>query len=259
MNRASLAGRIWYETSVPVFLERFILPALATVLIGVILLNPLKLDFQQQASLAIAVIAIAYFVGHTVHRLNQERKGAAEIHAKDSSVGKIEASDVLLSPNGGSLPILEIGDSGAMLAWGGPSGSPMFNFFNDSKLIIERINGKVAVSTRIRGASGTIAEIIRNEWKLRPSLVWDKNFNVNALEVKDDDGYIVLQVVALSDRIRLQAVWRDTEGHSLAIIKSHDPARPGGRMVLNRPIPESVIEPMFVYPSDSHFGELVKQ
>jgi uncharacterized membrane protein len=73
MDRASLAERIWYDSAVPVFLERFILPALATVLIGVILLNPLKFDWQQQISLAIAVVALAYFVGHTVHRTNEAR------------------------------------------------------------------------------------------------------------------------------------------------------------------------------------------
>ena len=71
MDRASLRERIWYETSVPVFLERFVLPALATVLIGVILLNPFKFDWQQQTALAIVVVALAYFFGHTVHLHNQ--------------------------------------------------------------------------------------------------------------------------------------------------------------------------------------------
>src|SRR5712692_5211100 len=72
MNRASLAQRTWYETSVPVFLERFLLPVLAAVLIGVILLNPFKFDRQQQGSLAVAVIALAYFVSRTVHRTKDE-------------------------------------------------------------------------------------------------------------------------------------------------------------------------------------------
>jgi hypothetical protein len=73
MDRPTFWGRVWCETSVPVFLERFILPALATVLIGVILLNPLKVDWQQQTSLAVAVVALAYFVGHTVYKNNQRR------------------------------------------------------------------------------------------------------------------------------------------------------------------------------------------
>jgi hypothetical protein len=74
MDRASLAGRIWYESSVPVFLERFVLPVLATALIGVIVLNPFRFDWQQQLSLAIAVVAFAYFVGHSVHKLNNPPK-----------------------------------------------------------------------------------------------------------------------------------------------------------------------------------------
>ena len=77
MSRASLAERIWYETSVPVFLERFVLPALVTVLIGVILLNPFKFDWQQQIALAIVVVGLAYFVGHTVHLRNEASKPTA--------------------------------------------------------------------------------------------------------------------------------------------------------------------------------------
>jgi hypothetical protein len=70
-GRTSLGGRIWYETSVPVFLEKFVLPLLAAAFIGVILLNPFKLDWQQQLSLAIAVVALAYFFAHSVHKTNR--------------------------------------------------------------------------------------------------------------------------------------------------------------------------------------------
>jgi hypothetical protein len=56
---------------VPLFLERFVLTVLAAVLIGVILLNPFKLDWRQRVSLAVAVVAFAYFVGHTVHKMNR--------------------------------------------------------------------------------------------------------------------------------------------------------------------------------------------
>lgn len=52
----------------PVFLEKFVLPVLAAFMLTVILLNPLKLDKPQRISLAIAVLAIAYFVGHTLER-----------------------------------------------------------------------------------------------------------------------------------------------------------------------------------------------
>jgi hypothetical protein len=70
MNR--VLERVWYDTAVPVFLERFVLPLLATTLIGVIVINPLKFDGTQQVTLAIAIVALAFFVGHTVHKTNKQ-------------------------------------------------------------------------------------------------------------------------------------------------------------------------------------------
>lgn len=52
----------------PVFLERFVLPVLAATLITVIIVNPLKMDWQQRTALIVAVVAVAYFVGHTLQR-----------------------------------------------------------------------------------------------------------------------------------------------------------------------------------------------
>jgi hypothetical protein len=43
-------------------------------MIGVIVLNPLKFDRIQQGSLAIAVVAFAYFVGHTIHLANNRSR-----------------------------------------------------------------------------------------------------------------------------------------------------------------------------------------
>lgn len=50
------------------WLERYVLPICATVVFGLTILNPLKLDWQQRISLAIAISAIAYFVGHTLRK-----------------------------------------------------------------------------------------------------------------------------------------------------------------------------------------------
>jgi hypothetical protein len=60
---------------VPVFLERFILPGLAAVLIGVIVLNPFKFDWQQQLSIGLAILAIVYFVDHTIRKFDPRPLG----------------------------------------------------------------------------------------------------------------------------------------------------------------------------------------
>lgn len=54
-----------------VFLEKFVLPVLTTLVVGVILLNPLKLDRAQRISLFVATVCAAYFIGHTI-RKNQQ-------------------------------------------------------------------------------------------------------------------------------------------------------------------------------------------
>ena len=51
----------------PVFLERFVLTVLAAIVMGVVVLNPFKLDWHQRISLLVAVVALAYFVGRTVY------------------------------------------------------------------------------------------------------------------------------------------------------------------------------------------------
>ena len=49
-------------------MERYVLPICATVVFGLTILNPLKLDWQQRTSMAIAITAIAYFIGHTLRK-----------------------------------------------------------------------------------------------------------------------------------------------------------------------------------------------
>src|SRR5690349_566406 len=70
MDRASWGERIWYDTSVPVFLERYLLPLAAALTVLIIVTNPMALDWTQRITGGLAVVFIAYFVAHTVHRSN---------------------------------------------------------------------------------------------------------------------------------------------------------------------------------------------
>ena len=66
------------------WLERFIIPICAAILISLSILNPLKMDWRQRVSLGLAVAFFAYFVAHTLHRTdaatdpNQEVKAALQ-------------------------------------------------------------------------------------------------------------------------------------------------------------------------------------
>ncbi len=55
-----------------VFLERFVLAVLATLMTGVVVFNTLKLDWQQRTALGVCLLAMAYFVGHTVHKIKSD-------------------------------------------------------------------------------------------------------------------------------------------------------------------------------------------
>jgi hypothetical protein len=68
MDRTYLIERIWYESYVPVFLEKFVLPVLAASVIAVIAINPFKWDWWQRTSLFLGVLFLAYFVAYTVYK-----------------------------------------------------------------------------------------------------------------------------------------------------------------------------------------------
>jgi hypothetical protein len=191
--------------------------------------------------------------------------GGQDLNIVPNFFGTLEPqkTELLFSSTGNELrPKLEIGDSGTIIIWAGPSKTPMFNFYGNT-LAVEKINGQVKVSTTIRSSDGHIvAELIRNEWKVSPPPTsWDRNYTNDALEVKDNRGKIILQVKALPDRIQLQGEWWANETNGVRLVK--DPqnlgaiiATYGGDKLSWDEVPE--IKPMFQYPSETHLGQLAK-
>ncbi|MEJ8571251.1 hypothetical protein [Microbaculum marinum] len=156
-------------------------------------------------------------------------------------------------------PIIEIGDSGTKIAWNGPQGESMMTLVDRSELTIETIKGRVMVSTEIFDTDGKlVAEIERNEWRAPPPRAWDRNYSVDAFEVKNDEGQIVLQAKALHDRIQIQGEWWNEAGQGVRLV-SRGPGA-GAEIVMFRvketPPQPPFIRPMFRYPSETHLGEL---
>lgn len=73
----------------PLWVERYILPILTAVVVGLVILNPLKLDWPQRISLLIAVSATAYFLAHTIHN-PKASSAASTIVAPDPRIGSLE-------------------------------------------------------------------------------------------------------------------------------------------------------------------------
>jgi hypothetical protein len=157
---------------------------------------------------------------------------------------------------------IEIGDSGSMIdpAFSGPA-----FIFGTSQLTIESIDGQLKVTTDVRNRQGKIeAQLVKNEWKVAPfPETWDRNYDDHTLEVKDPTDRIVLQIRILTDRVQLQGEWWDSDGTGSRIVKCTDPVskKIGGCFaLLGLTRDDSVspqIQPLFKYPSEQHFGELL--
>lgn len=163
----------------------------------------------------------AYYYGK---RIEQE-KGVAQAKKEEKSeaqrayAGRLK-SQVLLSPGGNVYPKFEFGDSGAILMFTGPQGSPLFKLAADNDLTILVENGQLMVSTVIRDKGGrVVAEITKNEWKVNPQNSWDRNYSSEALEVKDPSGDIVLQIKVVEDRVQFQAKMYDATGRGVGFGK----------------------------------------
>lgn len=58
----------------PVFLERYVLAVAAALTVLVVVTNPMGFDWKQRISGGLALVLVAYFVGHTVYKTNRESK-----------------------------------------------------------------------------------------------------------------------------------------------------------------------------------------
>ena len=115
-------------------------------------------------------------------------------------------------------------------------------------------NQKLYVSTTIRNKSGEIiAELIDNEWKLNKNSYFDRNYNDQILEVRDNSGNIVLQLANFGNVIHFAGIFNCKNGKTFALI----PTGQSGAIMEIRPQGielEHRIAPICEYPSDLHFG-----
>jgi hypothetical protein len=186
----------------------------------------------------------------------QLRVAISERRAKASSAqtGVLKSRQTLLAPKQATLPKLEIGDSGAIFAFSGPQGQPLFKFFDDSHLTVELEDGQLKVSTVIRDQTGkVVAELAKNEWKVNSATAYDRNYSKDALEVRDATGEVVMQVRFVGDRVQFQGRFFDKTGRGVTIAKVKGPdGKMGGAMDFSAQLR---ITPIFRYPGERHLGE----
>jgi len=115
-------------------------------------------------------------------------------------------------------------------------------------------NQKLYVSSTIRNKNGEIiAELKDNEWQLNENSYFDRNYNDQVLEVRDNSGNIVLQLANFGNVIHFAGIFNCKNGKTYALI----PTGQSGAIMEMRPKGielEHKIDPICEYPSDLHFG-----
>jgi pimeloyl-ACP methyl ester carboxylesterase len=179
-------------------------------------------------------------------------------------VGRLrKTSRLIFSTKDSSNVVLEIGDSGTKFLWLGPKDTPMFQLFDNDYIEIYNKDGDLKVSTIIRNKEGNVvAELVDNEWKVssNSAVSFDRNYSKEALEVKDGNGDIVLQVKLLEDRVQLQGKFYGPNGQGFAIGRNHNISGRGVIEILGAKHKtfDLKIKPLFRYPSEFHLGELIR-
>lgn len=105
----SWSERIWCETSVPVFLEKFILPLFAALVLVLAVTNPINLDWVQRVTGSLAIIFAAYFVAHTVYKKSESDKKPVASAINDRALANAPAAVASLTPKGYTQDITLVG------------------------------------------------------------------------------------------------------------------------------------------------------
>lgn len=242
----------------------------ASALLMIILLGVWSISVRssmgRRVLIAFIICGAIGAVWATLIGIAQNREEAqSQKEAKKAYTGKLQPEiKVILSAKEHIYPRLEIGDSGSIFKFTGPKGEPLLNFLVDNDIIIEIEDNQTKLSTKIRDKNNNIiAEIIKNEWKIKPNNIWDRNYTNDAIEVIDSSGDVVLQVQLLDDRIRFQGKLYKSDGnrvgfwskglHSGGTIIRTDNRHPEMAHKIN----DFKIKPLFKYPSELHLGEFV--
>jgi len=179
---------------------------------------------------------------------------------RPSNVGVLPSPNVIISGRRHSVT-LQIGRSDVFMNKDFKDSAAIFDIWENNQFSVIEVDGHIFVSTLITNSDGTVvAEMLNNEWKVAPSPdSWDRNYDTEALEVKDADGHIVLQICALPNLIKIQGAWW-TKYHGrpeLDVIRQSKLPGYGEFNIYtpgtNQEWPE--IQPMFKYPSELHLHE----
>jgi hypothetical protein len=230
--------------------------------------------------IVVSILLIIALTGQIINLRTETLRKMSESYSGVIKGGSIS----LLSPSNQIYPRLRLGNSQTFIDWQGPQEKPIFKFFDDNQVTIWIENNQIKISTQIRDMIGNlIAEIRSNEWLLNKD-IWDRNYNNKALEVKNSQGDIILQVQLKEYYVQFAAKMYGKDGQAVGIgssvfsqddIEKHNNSElfilgyadeevhvgdtVGTIELRPKGIPLQLqINPIFQYPSKYHFGELIE-
>ena len=258
--------------------------------IAIAIIGILRTKDRSKIKILLIIIFLLLFIAQVLAYRDQVKQNQTLKNA-----GTLRGATVtLLSASQNIYPRLKLGNSAAFFTFDSPGKSSFSDFFQFAKDLTLKIwaeNGQMKLSTKIRDKNGNlIAEIIANEWVIKPEAAWDRNYTSNALEVKNPMGEIVLQVIMHEGYIQLAAKMYDSNGDGFAIgskvfTKEDGIEHEQGKQIIIaaansskgevsvgeitgvfelRPKSQGLplkltIDPIFQYPSNLHLGELLNQ
>lgn len=125
---------------------------------------------------------------------------------------------------------------------------------NSPLLSLEIDNGKLLVSANIYDETGKIVAILEeNQWQVNKNNYFDRNYNDTAIEVKNQKGRVVLQVVNFGDVVHFAGVFHTKDGHVVSMLPSGESSSAIEIRGSERELTLD-INSIFEYPSESNFG-----
>jgi hypothetical protein len=227
---------------VPIYIERFLLPALATLFVGgLLILNPMGLDKTQRITLGIAVVFGAYFLAHTLYKHNQSKENTPP-QLKEPTF--TEGFDVVTFTVGGIKETLEISDL--------EKAKRRFSI-GDVPAFLYAENGKPYIDIDLYGIPNEPPVRLRqNKLMNRPSL-WDKNSDEKALEVVNEKGQPIFQIYYKTDS---HIVVNGLFYNGFVPVLAYDEGISTGIDLDKIQYP---IKPIFKYPSEKYPSQRITQ
>lgn len=111
LNWLDILNYLWHKTCVPIFIERFLLPVLATLVVAVIIVNPMGMDNIQKVTLGLGVICIALFLAQTLHKYNESKETTNEPKPQVEIIWNKDDATYLMSHSAkkdGELPTYKV-------------------------------------------------------------------------------------------------------------------------------------------------------